>query len=94
MDRLLINRCIRKEDGKKKLRIEDFFESICRRFYNIRNKDNIRNKSRNARSKKITLPSKSDIIELHNFLKQKREIAYNSLKNEFSYDGFHLQKQH
>jgi len=86
MGRLLINWCIRKEDGERKLRTEDFLKVFAEDFTTHITKTISETMSRNARRKKITLPSKSDIIKLHNFLKQEREIAYNSLKNEFSYD--------
>ncbi|KAM0735787.1 hypothetical protein ACS0PU_009748 [Formica fusca] len=85
---LLINRCIRKEDEERKLRAEDFLKVFTEDFATRITKTISETMSRNIRRKKITLPSKADIIKLHNFLKQERETAYNSLKENFSYDAW------
>ncbi|KAM0725806.1 hypothetical protein ACS0PU_008532 [Formica fusca] len=86
--KLLINRCIRKEDEERKLRAEDFLKVFTEDFATRITKTISETMSRNIRRKKITLPSKADIIKLHNFLKQERETAYNSLKENFSYDAW------
>ena len=44
--------------------------------------------NQNKRRKKVVLPSKSDIIKLHDFLRDKRQTAYNFLKEEFSYEAW------
>lgn len=88
MGRLLINRCIRQEDEQRKLRAEDFLKVFNEDFVTRISKTISETMSRNIRHKKIVLPSKADIIKLHNFLKQERETAYNSLTEKFSYDAW------
>lgn len=88
MGKLLINRCIRKENMEAKLRGEDFLKVFTEDFTTHVSKTISETMSRNLRRKKIILPSKTDIIKLHNFLKQQRETAYNSLKEGFSYDAW------
>lgn len=88
LGKLLINRCIRKEDEKMKLRVADFLKVFTEDFVTHVSRTISETMSRNKRRKKISLPSKSDIVKLHNFLKQKRETAYNWLKEKFSYTAW------
>lgn len=88
LGKLLINRYIRMEDNKKKLLSEDFLKVFTEDFNTHVSKTISETMSRNKRHKKIVLPSKSDIIKLHNFLREKRQVAYNSLEKEFSYDAW------
>lgn len=86
--KLLINRYIRKEDEERKSRAEDFLKVFTEDFATRISKTISETMSRNLRRKKVTLPSKANIIKLHNFLKQERKTAYNFLKEKFSYDAW------
>lgn len=88
LGQILINRYIRKENYDKKLVSEDFLKVFSEDFTTHITKTISETMNQNKRRKKIVLPSKSDIIKLHNFLQEKRRAAYNCLKEEFSYEAW------
>lgn len=86
--KILINRYIRKEMNDKKLVAEDFLKIFSEDFATHVTKTISETMNQNKRHKRIVLPSKSDIIKLHNFLQEKRRTSYNSLKQKFSYEAW------
>ncbi|XP_067211702.1 uncharacterized protein [Linepithema humile] len=88
LGKILINRFIRKEEYDKKLLAENFLKVFSEDFATYITKTISETMNQNKRHKKIVLPSKSDIIKLHDFLQEKRRTAYNFLKEEFTYEAW------
>lgn len=86
LGKILINRCIRQEKYDKKVFVKDFLKVFLEDFATLVSKTIYETINQNKRRKQIILPVKSDIAKLHNFLQENRRVAYNSLKEEFSYD--------
>lgn len=86
LGKIVINCYIRKENYEKKLLAEDFLKVFSEDFATHVTKTIAETMNQHKRRKRVLLPSKSDIIKLHNFLQDKRRTAYNFLKEEFSYE--------
>ncbi|XP_077259749.1 uncharacterized protein LOC143896078 isoform X2 [Temnothorax americanus] len=88
LGKILINRYIRKENYDKKLIAENFLKVFSEDYTTHITKTISETMNQNKRRKRIVLPSKSDIIRLHNFLQEKRQTAYNVLREKFSYEAW------
>ncbi|KYN08702.1 hypothetical protein ALC62_00374, partial [Cyphomyrmex costatus] len=67
---------------------EDFLKVFSEDFTTHITKTIAETMNQNKRYKKVVLPSKSNIIQLHNFLQENRQAAYNVLKEKFSYEAW------
>lgn len=82
---LLITKCIKINDTKKKSSTENFLQIVQEDYGISVNKIVEENITLHKRQKKITLPSMEDIKKLHLHLKNERILLYTQLKKKFMY---------
>lgn len=82
---IFINECIKNHDPIKMKLAENFLKLLKQDYGTSVNRTVLETQMQRKRQKKIILPSTEDIRKLDDYLKKRRQKAYNNLLKEYSY---------